>query len=96
MVLLCEEGELYVRLMRAIDGRRTFLVPRIPVSAEILQLLSNGDSFSVELGALRLSAMDSTIAAQFDEQTIWGGRDRFRLAVDQAVALQLKEQRARL
>ena len=86
IVLLCEDGELYVRLLALVDGRPTYLIPRLPVAAEALKLLSEPAPFCVTLDAVTVSANAETIAVRFENRTMWGGRERFRLAVREVLA----------
>ena len=54
--LLREGDELFVRLLLLVNGRRTFVTPRLPITPADLDRLLTGTYSDVDVGVLKLLA----------------------------------------
>ena len=56
LVLLREGDDLFARLLLLVNGRRTFVTPRLSITPADLDRLLNGTYVEVDLGGLKLLA----------------------------------------
>ncbi len=77
LLVLHSKGKFYVRLLMVLDGKKTFVTPKLPIEEAELNRLMHNKFIEVNLGELRLSAEPTHLAIQWQvyhlpaDNTIW-------------------------
>lgn len=90
-LVVLDNGEaIFLRLIGSVDGRRTYLTPKLPLTLDQVEALQGPRPLRLTVKDVEIWTERHSVTVQIDGHCCWGGRATLVAALDQVVARRAK------